>query len=327
MSRVFIKELEHQGQVDEIYQASGKQLRPNRNGDLYLQVELSDRTGMVTARLWNAGQRVYDSFQNGDYLHVIGSAQLYQGAMQVIAKKITVVPESKVDPADFTQVASVDVTRLIARMRELIHSIGNPQLQILAECFIADTEFIAAFAETPAGIKHHHAYRGGLLEHTVTIMDAASRIAPCYPTVDRDLLLIGAMLHDIGKVQELVFAPEAEYSDHGQLLGHVILAMPVLEEKLAEAERLAGEPIDPEIVLRLKHMIVSHHGQYEFGSPRLPMTPEAIALHFLDNLDAKINAFGQLIDADPNADSRWTHYQPSLNRKLYKGRRPGDSDS
>ncbi len=169
-------------------------------------------------------------------------------------------------------------------------------------------------------MKNHHAYPGGLLEHVVNLMEVADSIATHYPILNRDLLLMGVFLHDIGKIEELSSDHGFAYTDAGQLLGHVVLAISMLDAKLSQAEELAGEPIPQETVLRLKHMIVSHHGEYEFGAPKLPMTLEAIALHQLDNLDAKLHNFHQLMRDDANLDSSWTQYQQNLGRKLFKGR-------
>jgi 3'-5' exoribonuclease len=171
----------------------------------------------------------------------------------------------------------------------------------------------------PAGTKNHHAYHGGLLEHIVSLMELVLRVAPCYPQIDRDMLLIGAFLHDLGKVDELSYDRGLAYTDEGQLIGHLIIAVEMLDRKIVEAETLSGEKMPAETVLRLKHLILSHHGEYAFGSPKLPMTLEAIALYCLDNLDAKINSFHQLIQEDPNTDSSWTVYQPNIERKLFKG--------
>ena len=168
-------------------------------------------------------------------------------------------------------------------------------------------------------MKNHHAYLGGLLEHVVGVMESAMRISVGYPQVDRDLLLCGAFIHDIGKLKELSYTRDFEYTDEGQMLGHLVIAVGMLEAKVAEAEKLSGESFPTETMLRLKHMLVSHHGSYEHGSPKLPMTIEATMLYFLDNLDSKVNAFGQLIKDDPNVDSNWTHYFPNLGRKLFKG--------
>jgi 3'-5' exoribonuclease len=204
-------------------------------------------------------------------------------------------------------------------MAEILRAMGDPQLVSLAECFLLDEPLMAKFTRAPAGVKHHHAYHGGLLDHVVNLMEVAVRIAPCYPQLDRDLLVMGAFLHDMGKVDELGYDRDLSYTDEGQLIGHLVMAISLLEEKVREAERLSGEPVSEETVLRLKHMIVSHHGEYEYGSPKLPMTLEAMALFCLDHLDAKVFAFHQQLRDDPNVGSPWTHYNPGLSRKLFKG--------
>jgi 3'-5' exoribonuclease len=201
----------------------------------------------------------------------------------------------------------------------MLRAVEDPALRNLAECFLIDEGFLAKLNLAPAGTKNHHAYHGGLLEHIVTLMELVLRIAPGYPQLNRDLLLLGAFLHDLGKIDELSYQRGLGYTDEGQLIGHMTIAVELLDAKIAEAERLAGEPFPRETVLRLKHMILSHHGEYGFGSPKLPMTIEAIALFCLDNLDAKINSFWQLMQDDPNTDSPWTVYQPNLERKLFKG--------
>ncbi len=176
------------------------------------------------------------------------------------------------------------------------------------------------FSRAPAGVKNHHAYTGGLIEHVVKLMELVTHVAPLYPAINGDLLLMGAFLHDMGKIDELTYERDFAYSDEGQLIGHLVIAVGILDRKLREVERLAGEPLPEELALRLKHMIVSHHGQYEYGSPKLPMTVEAVALHQLDNLDAKVHSFNQLMRDDPNVESSWTTYHQSLGRKLFKGK-------
>jgi len=321
MSRRYVSQLGHQEVVDEVFVASDKQLRPNRNGNLYLQIELSDRTGAIGARMWNASEELYKSFDNGDYVRVEGNTQLFQGAVQLIATRLSKVDPAEVSADDFTPLPAAEVDHLVIRLGEMLRGMNDPHLQNLAECFLLDEPLMEKLALAPAGIKNHHAYRGGLLEHVVNLMEVVLRISPCYPQIDRDLLLFGAFLHDIGKVDELCYQRELSYSDEGQLIGHLVMAVGVLAAKVAEAEKLSGEPVPEETVLRLKHMIVSHHGRYEYGSPKLPMTPEAVALYYLDNLDAKVNSFDQLLREDHNVDSPWTHFMPNIDRKLFKGKR------
>jgi len=319
MARQFVKQLGDQDAVDEIFVASGKQLRPNRNGNLYLQVQLSDRSGAINAMLWNANEKLYRSFENGDYVRAEGTSQLYQGAIQMIVTHLTKADASEVREEDFMAINTKHIDLLSVRLGEILRGVEDVPLRSLAEAFLADDEFMRKFTRAPAGVKNHHAYVGGLLEHVVNIMEVALLIAGRYPQLDRNLLLLGIFLHDMGKIDELSYDRGFAYTDEGQLIGHLVIAVSLLEKKIAEAEQLAGEPIPEDLVLQLKHMIVSHHGSYEYGSPKLPMTLEAVALHHLDNLDAKIHSFDQLMRDDPSVDSRWTHYNVNLGRKLYKG--------
>jgi 3'-5' exoribonuclease len=319
MARRFVADLGPQDNVDQIFMASQKQLRPNRNGNLYLQVELSDRSGSIAARMWNATEADYRSFEDGQLVHVEGATQIFQGGLQLIATSICKARPDEVDMADFMTLTPTDIDRLSLRLAEMLRSMRDVPLRNLAECLLSDDEFMRRLARSPAGIKNHHAYPGGLLEHVVNLMEVADGVARHYPILNRDLLLMGVFLHDMGKVQELSSEQGFAYTDAGQLLGHVILAISMLDAKLAQAEELSGEPLPDETVLRLKHMIVSHHGEYEFGAPKLPMTLEAIALHQLDNLDAKLHNFQQLMRDDANVDSSWTQYHQNLGRKLFKG--------
>ncbi len=324
MGRRYVKELKEQEAVNELFRASDKQLRPNRNGNLYLQVLLSDRTGSIGTRMWNASESLYRSFENGDFVRIEGTTQLFQGAMQMIATRLIKVDPDEVDEDDFIPLAAVQVDKLVLRLGEMLRSMTTPQLVTLAESFLLDDQFMAKFTRAPAGIKLHHAHQGGLLEHVVNLMDVVIRISPCYPQIDRDLLLMGAFLHDVSKVDELSYDRDFAYTDEGQLIGHLVMAVSLLEKKVEEAEKLSGEPIAEETVLRLKHIIVSHHGEYAHGSPKLPMTLEAVALSYLDNLDAKVFSFDQQLREDPNVGSPWTHYNANLGRKLFKGRGGGE---
>jgi 3'-5' exoribonuclease len=319
MARRFISQLGERENVDEVYLASEKQLRANRNGNLYLQLRLADRTGSLTAMMWNANDHIYRGFENGDYLRVQGVTQFYNGTLQIIASRIERLASESIDESDFATLSSADIDRLAARLSEMLRSVADQHLRGLAECFLVDESIMENFVNAPAGVKNHHAYRGGLLEHVVNLMELASLVAGRYPEIDGDLLTLGAFLHDLGKVRELTYERELGYSDEGQLIGHMVIAAAMLDDKVREAQDLLGEPFPDELALRLKHMIVSHHGEYEYGSPKLPMTPEAIALHYLDNLDAKLHAVAHLIRTDANTDSNWTPYQSGLGRKLYKG--------
>jgi len=319
--RRFVSQLGHNEQVQQVFLASDKQLRPNRNGNLYLQVELSDRSGAISTRLWNASEQDYRGFENGDFVVVDGSTQLFQGNMQLIATTIRKARLDEVDEADFITLQSADIDRMAARLAEILRSIRTPELRNLAECFLMDQAFMAKFTAAPAGMKNHHAYKGGLLEHVLGLMELILVVAPRYEQLDKDKLLVGALLHDAAKTDELSYERDIAYTDEGQLLGHMVMAISMIDEKVREAERLSGEHFPKELVTEIKHIVISHHGEYEYGSAKLPMTLEAVALHHLDNLDAKMASFTQLINDCPNVESNWTQYYANLGRKLYKGAR------
>jgi 3'-5' exoribonuclease len=319
MARRYIQLLTDGEALDEVYLVSEKQLRANRNGNLYIQVELRDRTGAISGRLWNAGEHLFRSFDEGDFLQIKGKVQLFQGALQIILNHLERIDAARIELADFLPHTEHDVSKLLERLRAVLLKMSNPHLRALIECFLMDEAFVAAFCKVPAGIRNHHAYLGGLLEHVVQLLDVADRILPLYPELDRDLLLTGIFLHDVGKVRELSYGRVFSYTDQGQLIGHLIIGVEMLNEKAGKVPDLTGEPFPPELLLRLKHMILSHHGTYEFGSPKLPMTPEAIALHFLDNFDAKVHSFTRDIRGDRNQESAWTPFNQSLQRRLFKG--------
>jgi 3'-5' exoribonuclease len=323
MSRQFVQHMADGQTIEEIYLVADKQLRANRNGNLYLQVDLHDRTGSINARLWNAGENLFRSFETGDFLRVKGKVQLFQGALQMILSHIESVPGDNVDLADFLPHTEHDISKLLERLHGTLRRMSNPHLRALVESFFMDDDFMRGFCRAPAGVRNHHAYIGGLLEHVVCLLDLADRVAPLYPELDRDLLLAGVFLHDVGKVRELSYSRAFIYSDEGQLIGHLVIGVEMLNEKAAKVPELTGEPFPPELLLRLKHMILSHHGTYEFGSPRLPMTPEAIALHSLDNFDAKVHSFTREIREDRNAASAWTPFNQALQRRLFKGTAEG----
>ena len=310
MNRRYVNEFGHQETIDQVFVAADKQFRPNRNGNLYLQVDLSDRSGSIGARMWNASESVYKAVRErrlrarrGDHATLPGGRATDRHAddqgRSRRGQRPMIFPRCRRrgrqaglatgrDPSQYDRTVPAHRGRMFPLGRR-IHGQVHPG---------------------PAGIKNHHAYQGGLLEHVVSLMEVVLRISPCYPQIDRNLLLMGAFLHDLGKIDELRYERELSYSDEGQLIGHLVMAVSMLEKKIAEAENLSGEPFPEETALRLKHMIVSHHGEYDYGSPKLPMTLEAVALYCLDNLDAKVNSFQQLLRDDPNLDSSWTAIIP-----------------
>ncbi|MDO5552244.1 MAG: OB-fold nucleic acid binding domain-containing protein [Planctomycetia bacterium] len=322
MGRQNINQLKETDVVSEVYQVTDKTLRPNKNGNLYIQFTISDRTGTLSGRFWNATEELFQTFETGDFIRCEGAIQRYQGNLQFIAKRLTKVPDSDVVPDDFARSAALNTGACMQRIKELLHGIKTIDLRNLVDCFLADETFVARFIASPAGVKLHHAYKGGLLEHTLATMELVARIAPLYPhSLNYDLLLTGAFLHDVGKIEELACGEgnNLVYTDRGQLLGHSFLAAGILRDKIEETEKLTGEPFPKETAMLLEHFLISHHGTLENGSTKLPMTQEAMVLHYVDSMDAKIAEFQKHILDDPNTGTTWTNYIPAIERKLYTG--------
>ncbi len=319
MPRQFVGDLKDGDPVEETYLLSDKQLRANRNANLYLLATLRDRSGSINGLMWNVREDQCADFDSGDYVRVRGKVQLYQANLQLILTGVQRADAAALNPEDFELRPKQDIEKLLGRVREILQSIADPAIRMLMECFLIDDALVQKLQRTGAGIKAHHAYPGGLVEHVLNILEVALRIRDLYPTVNFDLVLAGIFLHDIGKVREMDFDNSFSYTDEGQLLGHMSIGVEMVTEKILEYQRLTNEPFPRETELRLKHMVLSHHGTYEHGSSRLPMTPEAIVVHHLDNLDAKVHEFSRAISEDLNPEASWTPYIPRLERKLFKG--------
>lgn len=319
MSRQFIEELKDGDTIEEVFLLADKQLRANRNANLYLLTQLRDRTGTVSGLMWNVTEETCADFDAGDYVKVRGKVQVYQGGLQAILTRVDRVDSAGLNAEDFEFQPPQDVNSLFDRMRELLLAIDDEAIRSLMECFLIDETIVQKLLRTGAGVKAHHAYPGGLVEHICNMLEVAERIRDLYPAVDFNLVQAGIFLHDLGKIREMDFENAFVYTDEGQLLGHMSIAVEMVTEKIAQVERMMNEPFPRELELRIKHMILSHHGSYAHGSSRLPMTPEAVVLHQIDNLDAKVYEFVQTIADDPNGESHWTPYMPRMERKLFKG--------
>lgn len=323
-NRRYVEQLRDGDNLEDVYLVADKQLRVNRNGNSYLSIELRDRTGGINSRLWNAGDLTAREFNIGDFLFATGKVQLFQGSLQVILNAIERVEAQKVELNDFLPHTEQSIPKLMERLKGYLLRLGNPHLRALAECYLMDDDFLRGFTTCPAGVKLHHAYIGGLLEHVVTMMDAADKLLPLYPAVDRDLLLMGVFLHDSGKIRELTYNRAFGYSDEGQLIGHLNIGTEMLEAMAAKVPDLTGEPVPREVMLRLKHMILSHHGTLEWGSPKVPMTPEGMLLHVIDMMDTRMHQVMREMREDRNNPTAWTPYNHNLGRRFYKGGADGD---
>ncbi|MEC9093996.1 MAG: HD domain-containing protein [Planctomycetota bacterium] len=317
MTRRFINQFAEGETVKQIFLVADKQVRANRSGNLYLQLRLVDRTGSLTGMLWNANEKISGKFESGNYLTVEGTTQFYNGSMQLIITSIENVDANFVREEDFVQLTSGAVENLKSELMDLLGEIQDEQIAELAKLFMADQELINSFCNAPAGIKNHHAYNGGLLAHVVSMLRLAKVISQNYEAICPSLLLMGTFLHDIGKVRELAYDRELSYTDEGQLVGHIQIGIEILSQKITEL-RQAGIEFSTEKELLLKHMILSHHGEPEFGAVKVPMTLEAIALHFIDNIDSKIASAHDVMLQDVN-QGNWTTFQPNVGRKYFKG--------
>ena len=317
----FINQLKDNEKIKNIYLVTESQLRPNKNGNLYIQFSVADKTGTLGGRFWNVTEEQFHAFDVNDYVEIEGVVQRFQGALQLIVKTISKVDPDSVNPDDYRRFRPINIEKLQTRLKEMLKTIENFHLKNLCDCILLDEPLMSKFVKTPAGVKLHHAYYGGVLEHTVTMMETVLKIAPLYPALNRDILLVGAFLHDIGKTEELSIGYEMVYTDSGQMLGHPLLGVEILHDKIREVDKNFSEPFDPELAMVLKHLLISHHGTYDNGSVKLPMTLEAIALHHIDSLDSKIAEFQKQMFEDPNVDGVWTNYIPLLERKLYKGKK------
>lgn len=320
MTRRYINQLDPGERVeDQIFLIKQKDLRTTTNGSLYIHAVLMDRTGQMPGRMWQATQKIFEFMPEGGFMRFTGRCENYKGNLQFIIDGLREVESGDVDMADFLPVTSRDIDQMWHRLHDILtREIRHADVRLIVDEFLADEAMMHRFRRAPAAMQLHHACIGGLLEHTLSLLELALRVIPLYPRLSLDIVLAGLFLHDIGKTAELGYDTNFQYTDEGQLLGHVTLGVMWLDQKVRSAEARAGRAISPSIVWALQHIIVSHHGQYEFGAVKLPATPEAIAVHYLDNLDAKINIFLGEIENDRDPAGRWTNYIPSLATKVYK---------
>lgn len=319
VNRIPVSDLTDGKQVEQAFRAADKQLRVNRQGGKYILLRLADRSGVIAGMLWNADEQQFDAFDRGDYVFCRGRTQVHNGSLQMIVTSIERMDPSEVDREDFDRFDAGQADQLVARLGELVGELTCTDLKRLGQAYLGDEAFMTKFKIAAAAVNNHHAFPGGLMRHTVDMMELCRLVAPRYPQLDGELLTFGAFLHDLGKIEELSSDGEISYTDRGQLVGHIVIGVQMLGEKIAAVEA-SGPPFPAELRLHLEHMIVSHHGLIEYGSPKLPVMLESVTLHHIDNLDAKLSAYTSVIETDIAADGNWTNYNPSIGRKLWKKR-------
>jgi 3'-5' exoribonuclease len=288
-----------------------KQVKPKKTGDPYLALTLGDRTGQIEAKMWDNVEDALDAFEQDDFLKVKGLINKYKNRFQLTIHKLRRLGESEIDFSDYLPKTTKDIDELWQTLTDFVASFQNPHLKSLIQGFMADPEIAQAYRNAPAAKTLHHAYIGGLLDHVVSLFRSCDLVCRNYPQVNRDLVLAGAFLHDIGKIHELTYNRSFTYTTRGQLLGHMIIELEMLQAKLSLVP-----DFPPELKTLLEHLIISHHGQYEFGSPKLPMFPEALLLHYMDDLDSKMESMRALFEREVEQENPWTNYNPSLGRPL-----------
>ncbi|HXZ33677.1 MAG TPA: OB-fold nucleic acid binding domain-containing protein [Terriglobales bacterium] len=318
MKEFFISECPQQENkiVTSSFVVASKQVKAKKNGEPYLALILADRTGQIEAKMWDNVEEFILAFDQDDFLKIKGLINKYKNRFQLTIHKLRRMEEGEIDFTDYLPKTSKDIGELWRTLTEFVATFQNPHLKSLVELFMADAEIAERYRNAPAAKTLHHAYIGGLLDHVVSLFRSCDLMCQNYPQINRDLLLTGAFLHDIGKIQELNYNRAFSYTTRGQLLGHMIIELEMLQAKLAKLPDFPAE-----LKTLIEHMIISHHGQYEFGSPKQPMFPEALMLHYLDDLDSKIEAMRAHFERESELEGPWTSYNASLGRPLFDSRK------
>ncbi len=293
-----------------------KEIRQKKTGDPYLTLHLADRTGEIEAKMWDNVAEVMDTFERDDFVKVKGLVQVYQNRSQFTVHRLRRLEEHEVDLADYFPCSERDIEEMFTELQGIIAGVQNSYLRQLLEAVFNDPRLASRYKMAPAAKNIHHACRGGLLEHVLSLCSLSRVTASHYKNIDADLLVTGAILHDIGKIEELSYARSFGYSPEGQLLGHIVIGLRIVGNKL---DGISGFP--PKLRMLVEHMIVSHHGELEFGSPKVPVFPEAMLLHHLDNLDSKMDAMRSALKRDQQVEGEFTGWINSLERSLLKKER------
>ncbi len=321
MKSPLVRDLKPNETTTAIFLVQSKEIRQKKTGEPYLSLVLSDRSGDMEAKMWDGVAEVMSTFDRDDFVKVRGIASLYNNRMQFTVHKIRPVENGEADPSDFFPASLRDPEEMWAELRAIVSGLTNRDIRQLLDLVLDDPEIAPKFKFAPAAKTIHHAFRSGLLEHVLSLAGLAKAVAGHYKTLDLNLLLAGVVLHDIGKIYELSFDRAFSYTVEGQLLGHISIAIRILADKFRE---LPNFP--PELRNLIEHLVLSHHGKYEFGSPRLPVFAEALVLHYLDDLDSKVECTRVLVEKEPLAEGLFTAYSSSMERSLLRKTRYWNPD-
>jgi 3'-5' exoribonuclease len=319
MRRLYLKDCAPGDVVEDVYVISNKQFSATSTGKYFIKAFVSDRTHQVTARMWNATRDIFNALPDSGFLKVRGRIENYQNNLQFIIEQLWPAKDGSFSIEDLVPHTTKDIPEMCRKLHEIIGSIHNRHVAAILQTYLDDDELMGKFCKAPAAMSMHHAFLGGLLEHTLNSMEVADAVVKFYPGLNRDILLAGIFLHDIAKTWELSFDCSFSYSDGGQLVGHIVKSAIWLDQHASKAEEMLGEKIPQNVVDVLEHIIISHHGVPEFGAIKPPSTPEAIAVHFIENMDAKLMmALHATRGENGGSEGNWTEYMKAFNGRLYR---------
>ena len=316
---LYISGMKSGEKVSTSFLVSEKNLAYSQKGAPYLNLRLKDKTGELDGKVWENATELDGYFKKGDIVHIVGRILSYKNNLQVSVLEVKKTEDEEIDPADYFPTASRDADDMFAELLVIVEQIQTPCLKDLLLAFFRDEQIVKLFKKAPAAKGFHHVYLGGLLEHTLSVIRLLDLAARHYTGVNRDLLLTGGILHDIGKIYEFQYDRLIEYSDAGRLVGHIVMGVEMLDARIAKIE---GFPEN--LAMELRHLILSHHGTLEYGSPKRPKTLEAMIVHYIDDMDAKVNAFQTFTSGTPDNESNWTPFYRLFERYIYKGSSSSD---
>ena len=314
LKTIYINQIKERDRVESIFLVRDKITAMAKNGKPYMTLKIMDRTGEVEGRIWDNIDHFSSVFEKNDFILVNAKASVYMGKMQLIVQDLKKIEENLVNLGDFLPVSQRSTEDMRNELDNVLAALTNPHIDALLRAFFDDPDFFALYSKAPAAKAMHHVYLGGLLEHSLAVTALAGDVAARYQQVNRDLLICGALLHDIGKVSELSYQRSFDYTDEGKLLGHIVIGVQMVEDRIRQIPDFPDE-----LSLLIKHLLLSHHGQYDFGSPKRPKFLEAVILNFVDDLDSKINGVQTHIDKEPDREGNWTSYHRLYDRYFYKG--------
>ena len=320
MGRTFLRDCSAGDVIDDVYVVSNKQFAQASNGSHYIKAFVSDRTCQLSGRMWKATREIFNYLPDSGFARVRARVENYQSNLQVVIESVGPAQDGSYDVGDLLPCTTKNVDEMFAKLSRILRTVRNRHLHAVLQAYLRDERLMTMFRRSPAAQSFHHAWIGGLLEHTLNAVEVGDAVCRFYPTLNRDLVIAGLFVHDIAKTWELKYDAAFGYTDGGQLIGHIVKSAMWLEHKAGQAAQQLGEPVPRPLVDVLQHIILSHHGELEYGSPKTPATPEAFAVHMIENMDAKLTLMlgATRGEAAAGAEGNWTEYMKAVNGRLYR---------